>query len=755
MIQGKKNLLGLFLITVLTAATGAALLQGQSASLLADCLRRLKPQFLLAGSALMLGYIGCEAACTHRILKTLGHGAPFSHCLGYSFVGFYVSSITPSATGGQPAQVYYMSRDQIPAACGALNMTLIAACYQIASIVWGGAVWMLLPSVREMPDGGFRLLLLCGAGMMLLLTLGCGMVMFLPKMARRICGQILKLLTALCLVRNPQALREKLERHLSEYAEGAAIVRRHPGLAVQVQLLCVVQLGMLFSVPWTVYLAFGMSGHSWSQIAGLQALLTLAVCNLPLPGAVGAAEGCFLNAFAQVFGESMVTSAMLVSRGISFYAFLLLSLVIAAAVHLRTRRQSRRQTRGQALREMTGSRPGTRVQAAGNYLKAAAIVLFAASSPAAHGVTFAGAALLLSGYGYLQKDTWYMQPYINSVPRIGTADNRIEYDGQTGVYTVTAGAGNFKILQITDIHLGGSLLSYAKDIRALKAVYALIRHTRPDLVIVTGDMTFPVGLFSFSLNNYAPASQFAAFMRNVGVPWAFAYGNHDTESTATHSPAELDEVYRSLSYKTSGTLLYPYIQPEITGRNNQLIEIRNGDGSLNQALFLLDSNAYADGKRKGYDYIRDDQVDWYAEEVIRLREREGRAVSSMAFFHIPLQQYRTAYELYEQGSGQVRYFFGENREKVPGRVCCSDSPGRLFEAMLELGSTKAVFCGHDHYNNMSLEYQGIRLTYGMSIDYLAMPGIAADTRQRGATLITLHADSSFTIEQVPLLSVRS
>jgi hypothetical protein len=64
-----------------------------------------------------------------------------------------------------------------------------------------------------------------------------------------------------------------------------------------------------------------------------------------------------------------------------------------------------------------------------------------------------------------------------------------------------------------------------------------------------------------------------------------------------------------------------------------------------------------------------------------------------------------------------------------------------------------MFCGHDHYNNTSIEYQGIRLTYGMSIDYLAMPGIARDTKQRGATLITTHKDSSFDIEQIPLTSI--
>ena len=107
----------------------------------------------------------------------------------------------------------------------------------------------------------------------------------------------------------------------------------------------------------------------------------------------------------------------------------------------------------------------------------------------------------------------------------------------------------------------------------------------------------------------------------------------------------------------------------------------------------------------------------------------------------------------KEGSSEVTYFFGDNGEKMIDKVCCSDSPSSLFDRMVELGSTKAVFCGHDHYNNMSLEYRGIRLTYGMSIDYLAMPGIEDDTEQRGAELITLHRNGSWDLRQIPLVEI--
>ena len=358
--------------------------------------------------------------------------------------------------------------------------------------------------------------------------------------------------------------------------------------------------------------------------------------------------------------------------------------------------------------------------------------------------------LVFVGYSVLSRDVWLTQPYINTIPNIYEGRSQISYDDSTGVYTITKNRDDFRILQLTDIHLGGSISSYNNDMKALQACYDLISYTKPDLVVVTGDLTYPVGLSSFSLNNSAPVMQFAAFMRNMGVPWAFTYGNHDTEAMAATNEHSLNEIYKSLSYKTSKTLLYPYVQPEIMGRNNQLIEIREQDGSLCYGLFLIDSNAYVGKGFSDYDCIRDDQVEWYRQNVLKLEAEAGHTVPSLCFFHISLQEYRTAYELYESGSNEVKYYFGELGE---GYVCCSEYPSKLFDTAYELGSTKGFFCGHDHYNNISLEYKGMRLTYGMSIDYLVYPGIARETKQRGATVIDLGKDGSMSIEQVPYDSI--
>ena len=104
----------------------------------------------------------------------------------------------------------------------------------------------------------------------------------------------------------------------------------------------------------------------------------------------------------------------------------------------------------------------------------------------------------------MSRDTFYTQPYINSLPVVEHSADRIDYHDETGVYTITSEQEEFKILHLTDIHLGGSLFSYRQDHKALAACYKLIENTHPDLVIVTGDLCFPLGIMSMSFNNSAP-----------------------------------------------------------------------------------------------------------------------------------------------------------------------------------------------------------------------------------------------------------
>ena len=86
---------------------------------------------------------------------------------------------------------------------------------------------------------------------------------------------------------------------------------------------------------------------------------------------------------------------------------------------------------------------------------------------------------------------------------------------ENGYWTFTTDR-DLKIMQLTGIHLGGGWLSLKKDSQAINAVATMIQAEKPDLVIITGYMAFPVFFKAATFNNKLPAKEIAALMSISG-----------------------------------------------------------------------------------------------------------------------------------------------------------------------------------------------------------------------------------------------
>ncbi len=333
----------------------------------------------------------------------------------------------------------------------------------------------------------------------------------------------------------------------------------------------------------------------------------------------------------------------------------------------------------------------------------------------------------------------------------------VEYQAQLtpekdahGNYTFTTDK-TLKVLQLTDVHIGGGWLCFKKDSMAINAVAAMVTAEKPDLVIVTGDIAYPVPFQAGTFNNKPPAKEFASLMETLGVYWTLCFGNHDTELYSYHSREAISKLYESGDYPHC---LFTAGPEDVDGYGNQIITVKNSAGKLTQLFYLLDSHTYTGGDFLGimwkYDNIHQNQIDWYENTLKTYEQENGGPVKSALFFHIPLTEYKDAwYEYIENGqkdTENVKYVFGTAGESKKV-VYCGVGDDDLFEKVQELGSTQAIFCGHDHYNNFSVEYKGVRLTYGRSVDYLAYPGIYKQGSQRGCTVIGVNPDGTMDIAE--------
>lgn len=210
---------------------------------------------------------------------------------------------------------------------------------------------------------------------------------------------------------------------------------------------------------------------------------------------------------------------------------------------------------------------------------------------------------------------------------------------------------------------------------------------------------------------------------------------------------------------------FPKGPDDIDGCGNYYINVKNSEGIITQTLYMLDSHSYIDGDFLGiqwkYDNIHQNQIDWYVKTVDALNAEndavyksmnsdEKSDIKSLMFFHIPIGEQKEAWDEYAangyQDTENARLIYGAagEHDRV---VYCGEHEDNLFETILEKESTKGIFFGHDHHNGFSMDYKGIRLTYGLTVDYLAYYGATEVGSQRGCTVINVAQNGNFDCRQ--------
>lgn len=328
----------LILMLLLTIVTLTAILKGNDMNHLISSLKTADGRWLLFGLCCMFVFVSCEGLNMYQISRSLGWPLGFSRCAQYAFIGFYFSSITPSSSGGQPVQMYYMKKDLISLANSSVMILFIVFVYQMAMLLLAGIMALIYPNLALRTADHLKYLLPFGlvvnGGAAILMALFLGS----EKLVQKILLFSLRAGAWFHLVKHPQESQQRILTELKQYNHSARLIKQEPLLFLRVLLISLLQMAALSSVPYCAYRALGYNNFSVGELVTCQSILTVSASAIPTPGAVGAAEGGFLFAFKDIFDAGSIKTAMLLSRGISFYLFLLISFCVCMAVQIRTSR---------------------------------------------------------------------------------------------------------------------------------------------------------------------------------------------------------------------------------------------------------------------------------------------------------------------------------------------------------------------------------------------------------------------------------
>ncbi len=275
--------------------------------------------------------------------------------------------------------------------------------------------------------------------------------------------------------------------------------------------------------------------------------------------------------------------------------------------------------------------------------------------------------------------------------------------------------GKFRVLFLGDPHGG-----YGRHPQIKPALETVVAAAKPDLVLFPGDLS---GCY-IGVHNEAELREYLddlmEYLEVHHIPWAHVYGNHDSNLGL---PNEIQQgIYESYEYCVSkrgsagvhGVSNYvlpilPYAGEEPV-LNIWALDSHESLGEFCRTFGVTGNpglpNHFGQGGGSGNAWFS--QVRWYMDTSEAIEACYGRKIPAILYQHIPLPEYAliplNPYECQMDG------ILGDE-------ICSSALNFGLFAACLERGDVKGIFCGHEHMNDFTGTYCGVKLCYCGGINY--------------------------------------
>ena len=289
-------------------------------------IKNASPLWLCAALLCAVAFIFFEGRALVLILRALGYAANKRRGFLYAAADIYFSSITPSATGGQPASAWFMSKDGYRGAQVAAALLLNLTMYTLALVGLGSFSIILFPRLFLEFNTASKAMILFGIFAMAAMAALFILLLKNQRLVLKIGSAFVFILKKFRLEKAAQKFSAKMHSAIENYNECVAILSGKKSLLAKTYLLNLAQRASQILV--TVFCFFAMHGkfEDGLKIFAIQTYVALGSNFIPVPGAAGISEFIMYFGYMTLMGEEDACALAILSRGISFYACSAISL---------------------------------------------------------------------------------------------------------------------------------------------------------------------------------------------------------------------------------------------------------------------------------------------------------------------------------------------------------------------------------------------------------------------------------------------
>ena len=285
------------------------------------------PIWLVPAALCMLGYIFFEGRSLVLILRTLGYPAKKRRGFLYASADIYFSSITPSATGGQPASAYFMHKDGVSAVAVTVSLILNLTMYTLAIITLGLISLIFFPRIFIEFAFPCKIMILIGIFAMVMLTIFFIILLKKQSILLKLGNLLVTIMHKLHFKTAAERFKLKLDTMIENYNECVVTLAGKKKLLIKTFFLNLFQ--RMSQILVTVFCYYAMHGNlaDGFKVFVIQTYVVMGSNFIPVPGAVGISEFLMYFAYTMLLSDEAAYSLAILGRGISFYTCSIISII--------------------------------------------------------------------------------------------------------------------------------------------------------------------------------------------------------------------------------------------------------------------------------------------------------------------------------------------------------------------------------------------------------------------------------------------
>jgi len=276
--------------------------------------------WLFLGLLFQILNIIVDGVILYKFVKSYDNNYSISKAFITSCVGQFYTAITPGGVGGQPVQIYSLTKQKINT--GVSSACLIQKFLIYQTIITVYSLVSIIFNINMFFGGSKKLMIflaILGFVSHAIVIIFIFMFSVNKKLTNNIINFCLNFLSKIKIIKNIDKTRNNITEQLEKFHESNINLYKNKKLLINISVLVILQLTFMFCIPYMIYRAFNFSGASIFDMITAQAIVTMISSFMPLPGGSGAAESSFYLFFSMFFTENTIKSAILVWRLITYF----------------------------------------------------------------------------------------------------------------------------------------------------------------------------------------------------------------------------------------------------------------------------------------------------------------------------------------------------------------------------------------------------------------------------------------------------